>query len=156
MDEVTFRSPADLVGEPDPVKRVRFADELAEASKRLAGEFYRVRREAVAELAAATTNAEAARLLGVHRNKTGDAVKQVAADDRELFDDALQVLARDGASGASSTELMRGLAVAELAPKARRVQFGEKHVVPSALSADELTLVGRAARRAAAVLDGRG
>ena len=155
MDEIALRSPADLVGEPDPVKRFHLADEHAGRVLALVGEYNQVRREALAELSAREGgHAAAGRAVGIHRNTVGDAVRQVYADDRELFDDALQILARPGASGASGTELMRGLAVTDLAPKARRVQFGAKHLTPRALAGDETDVVARAVRRAGALLAG--
>lgn len=151
--EIDFRSPVDLAGEPDPVKRIRLAEELAEQAKRLAGDYYRVRREAIAEMVAAgMANAEVARQIGTHRNKVGDAIAQVAADDRELFDEALTILAREGVSGASGAELMSGLVAADVEPKARRVQFGAKHVISGRLSDEETALVARAARRAVMML----
>lgn len=151
MGQIVFRSPADLAGEPDPVTRVRQAEELAEQAKQLAGEYYRVRREAIAELAEdAPSYADVARRLGLaSRGKIADAV---AAADRDLFDEALQLLAQPGVS-AAHIEAMRGLGVDDLDAKARRVQLAARHLSPGhTLTGEQVGLIGRAARRAAARL----
>ncbi len=66
---VVLRSPADLAGEPDPLRRAHEAEELADAARRLVGEYSAARRKAVAEVVAncGGNQAAAARLVGISR-----------------------------------------------------------------------------------------
>lgn len=151
--EVRLPAPDSLTTrEPDPERRIKLAEELAEDAKRLAGAYFEERRRAIAEFAREVgSNAEAARRLGLSRNAVSDAVNQAITSDRVLFDTALQILIRPRVSGASQTELLRGLAVDQLAAKARRVLYGVKHT-HGGVSEEERALLGRAAVRARQVL----
>lgn len=82
MDTVCLRSPADLAGEPDPLKRAHAAEGLAVQARTLTAAYWAVRRAAVADVVARNggNQAAAARDLGMAPSKVHKALDRNRTD----------------------------------------------------------------------------
>ncbi len=144
------RALAHLESIPDPIARVKAADDLADQARGVQSDISQIRRRAIYEatLRPGHTGESVAAQLQVSPKAVSAAVSEFRAKDRCLFQAVLEILMRDGVSATQPDQLAPGLHARDVLVQARLVLVGYTAYHPDKIDDDEFELIESAAKRA--------
>lgn len=144
------RALAHLEAIPDPIARVRAANDLADQARGVQSDISQIRRRAIYEatLRPGHTGESVAAQLQVSPKAVSAAVSEFRAKDRRLFQSTLELLMREGVTTTSPDQLAPGLRARDVLVQARLLLLGYAAYHPGEVDENEFELIETAVKRA--------